>query len=110
MLRLSLMSVKLRCAILAVVAVTGFSSNICGADVPASSDTVASNDGSENSSRYGVFNLLDHRSRYGQYWFVEPLVGPEMDVDREVRIDWFHGEDQHAQTDEVKTEIEYNFN
>src|SRR4051812_319783 len=61
------------------------------------------------SNRYGLFNLLDDRSRYGQFWFVEPLRGPEMDVDREFRVDWFHGEAQNLQQDEVNAEIEYNF-
>ena len=61
------------------------------------------------SSRYGLFNLLDHRSVYGQFWFVEPLRGPEMDVDREIRVDWFHGEGKGTQSDEVTAELEYNF-
>src|SRR4051812_764652 len=62
------------------------------------------------SQRYGLLGLLDHRSRYGQFWFVEPLRGPEMDVDRELRLDWFHGEGHGTQSDEVVAEIEYNFN
>jgi hypothetical protein len=61
-------------------------------------------------TRYGFGNLLDSRSRYGQYWFVEPLRGPEMDVDREVRVDWFHGEGKGFVGNEVKAEVEYNFN
>jgi len=52
--------------------------------------------------------LLDHASRYGQFWFPEPLRGPEMDVDREFRLDWFHGEKRGNQQDEVTAEIEYN--
>jgi hypothetical protein len=61
------------------------------------------------SSRYGFLNLLDSRSVYGQFWFVEPLRAPEMDVDREVRLDWFHAEGKGSQSDEVKAELEYNF-
>jgi hypothetical protein len=61
-----------------------------------------------SSGRY-MAGLLDHRSRYGQFWFPEPLRGPEMDVDRELRIDWFHGEKKGVQQDEVKAEVEYNF-
>jgi hypothetical protein len=52
--------------------------------------------------------LLDNRSRYGQYWFPEPLRAPEMDVDRELRLDWFHGEKRGFQQDEVNAELEYN--
>lgn len=62
----------------------------------------------ESAGRYGPLNLLDHRSHYGQFWFPEPLLGPEMDVDRELRIDWFHGERSGARSDEVKAELEYN--
>jgi hypothetical protein len=60
-----------------------------------------------SSTRY-MAGLLDHRSRYGQFWFPEPLRGPEMDVDRELRIDWFHGEKKGFQQDEVTAEVEYN--
>ncbi|MGA2496643.1 MAG: hypothetical protein ABSH20_02820 [Tepidisphaeraceae bacterium] len=61
-------------------------------------------------TRYGLFGLLDHRSTYGQGWFVEPLRAPEMDVDREFRVDYFHGEKKGVQTNEVNAELEYNFN
>jgi hypothetical protein len=61
------------------------------------------------NQNYGLFNLLDHRSRYGQFWFPEPLRAPEMDVDREFRVDWFHSEKKGLQSDEVRAEIEYNF-
>jgi hypothetical protein len=53
--------------------------------------------------------LLDHRSRYGEDWFPEPLRGPEGDSEREIRVDWFHGENQNRQSDEVELELEYNF-
>jgi hypothetical protein len=58
--------------------------------------------------RYGLFGLLDHRSTYGTFWFVEPLRAPEMDVDRELRIDYFHSEAHGRQLDTVKAELEYN--
>src|SRR3954471_5592255 len=62
-----------------------------------------------DSQRYGAFGLLDRRSTYGTYWFPEPLRADEMDVDREFRIDYFHGENQNSQEDEVKAELEWNF-
>jgi hypothetical protein len=62
------------------------------------------------STRYGPLSLFDRRSSYGQFWFVEPLRGPEMDVDRELRVDYFHGENHGAQSDMVGAELEYNFN
>ena len=52
--------------------------------------------------------LLDPRSRYGEYWFPEPLRAPEMDVDREFRVDWLHTEKRGKQNDEVVGELEYN--
>src|SRR4051794_19081626 len=61
------------------------------------------------SYRYGPFNLLDHRSTYGKFWFPEPLSADEMDVDRELRLDYFHGENQDSQESEVKAEVEWNF-
>jgi hypothetical protein len=53
--------------------------------------------------------LLDSRSIYGQFWFPEPLRGPEMDVDRETRLDWFHAEGDGAASNTLNAEIEYNF-
>jgi hypothetical protein len=70
-------------------------------------NALAQNTDPSASTRY-MGGLLDHRSRYGQFWFPEPLRGPEMDVDRELRIDWFHGERKGAQQDSVNVEIEYN--
>lgn len=63
----------------------------------------------EGSERYGLFNGLDHRSRYGTAWFPEPLRAPEMDVDDEIRFDWFHAEAPGRQTDNVILELEKSF-
>jgi len=63
----------------------------------------------DQSQGYGPFGLLDHRSTYGTYWFPEPLRAGEMDVDREFRIDYFHGENQNSQEDEVTAELEWSF-
>ena len=65
---------------------------------------------SDGDARYGLFGLLDHRSTYGQFWFVEPLRAPEMDVDRELRVDFFHSEAAGSQGILVRPELEYNFN
>ena len=62
-----------------------------------------------DENRYGLFQLLDHRSIYGHYWFPEPLQADEADVDNEVRLDWFHGEHAGRQDDELKLEIEKSF-
>ena len=92
-----------RAAVLAVLIAVGVSSaTICQAGDPAAS-------GPTPSERYGPFGLLDHRSIYGQYWFPEPLRADESDVDNELRVDWFHGEKQGRQDDELKVEIEKSF-
>src|SRR5947209_3241017 len=62
----------------------------------------------DTSTRCGWLNLLDNRSSYGQFWFVEPLRAPEMDVDRELRLDYSHAEGRGGQSDALRPEIEYN--
>jgi hypothetical protein len=54
------------------------------------------------------FGLLDHRSSYGKYWFPEPLLNHEMDLDREFRVDWTHGEKAGRQDNGVRAEVEYS--
>ncbi|MFO1477456.1 MAG: hypothetical protein U1F98_12475 [Verrucomicrobiota bacterium] len=63
------------------------------------------------SSRYGLFNALDHRSFYNEGNFPEPFLvddtGLELD---EARLDWRHdngGPQAHA--DEVLMEVEHGF-
>ena len=63
----------------------------------------------ESSSTRYFGGLLDHRSTYGNFWFPEPLRGPEMDVDSELRVDYFHGEDRDRQANKVVAEVEHNF-
>ena len=63
----------------------------------------------QDSDRYGPWGLLDHRSRYGQYWFPEPLRADETDVDNEIRLDWVHQERTGRQFDYVKSEVEKSF-
>jgi hypothetical protein len=64
---------------------------------------------SPDSYRFGAFSLLDHRSTYGTSWFPEPLSADEMDVDRELRIDYFHAENHDSQADDLSAEVEWNF-
>jgi hypothetical protein len=60
-------------------------------------------------THYGPFGLLDHRSRYGLFWFPEPLTVEETDVDNEVRLDWVHQEGKDVITDEAAVELEKAF-
>lgn len=60
-------------------------------------------------TRYGPFNLLDRRSRYGEYWFPEPLRLDETDVDNELRLDWQHDQARGAVGNVVTAELEKSF-
>lgn len=60
-------------------------------------------------THYGPFGLLNHRSRYGQFWFPEPFRLDETDVDNELRLDWVHQEGKGQVTDEVPVELEKAF-
>lgn len=61
------------------------------------------------NTRYGLFDGLDHRSSYGQFFFPEPLLVGETDVDNEVRLDWLHTEADAQQNDKAKVELEKSF-
>lgn len=56
-----------------------------------------------------VFGPVDGRSIYGKGIFPEPLLAPEMDVERELRLDWLHQEKRGFVGDEAKAEVEWNF-
>jgi hypothetical protein len=56
-----------------------------------------------------LFSKADSRAIYGKSAFPEPLLAPEMDVERELRFDWLHQEKTGVRSDEVKAEIEYSF-
>jgi hypothetical protein len=61
------------------------------------------------SYRFGPFGLLDRRSTYGTFWFPEPLRSDEMDLDREIRLDYFHSESSGVQTNQLTAEVEWTF-
>jgi hypothetical protein len=66
-------------------------------------------EGPPTNTRYGVFNLLDSRSKYGTNWFPEPLHTDEMDADQEFRLNYFHAETKGRREDEASLEIEKSF-
>ena len=62
------------------------------------------------STRYGLFNWLDHRSSYGEGVLPEPFLVDDSDLEvNEARLDWLHtsGKDQHS--DLVRPEVEKGF-
>lgn len=61
-----------------------------------------------DDTRYGLFNGLDQRSSYGQFFFPEPFLIDDSDLEtRELRLDWLHTAMGSDHTDNAKAEIEY---
>lgn len=73
------------------------------ADEPAASAQVP-------DTRYGLFNLFDHRSSYGQDVFPEPFLVDDSDLEQnEARLDWFHTEADGSKSDVITAEVEKGF-
>ncbi len=61
-------------------------------------------------SRYGLFNLLDHRSTYGSGAFPEPFLNDDSDLEEsEFRLDWMQTGATRLQNDEFTAEFEKGF-
>jgi hypothetical protein len=61
-------------------------------------------------TRYGLFNLLDHRSNYGQNVFPEPfLVDDSVLETHEFRLDWLRTGAPGQRSNLLKPEIEQGF-
>lgn len=61
-------------------------------------------------TRFGLFNLLDHRSAYGQGAFPEPFLVDDSDLERnEIRFDWLHTKTGGQHGDFWRTEFEKGF-
>jgi hypothetical protein len=61
-------------------------------------------------TRHGLFNLLDHRSSYGQGVFPEPFLVDDSDLEPgEVRLDWLRTGAGNRRNDQVKAEFEKGF-
>jgi len=62
------------------------------------------------STRYGLFNWLDHRSDYGQGVFPEPFLVDDSDLEpNEARLDWLRTGANSSKSDVVKAEVEKGF-
>ena len=61
-------------------------------------------------TRYGLFNLFDHRSSYGQDVFPEPFLVDDSDLeDNEARLDWLHTGGDGQKSDVITAEVEKGF-
>ncbi|HTB85970.1 MAG TPA: hypothetical protein VK742_20160 [Candidatus Sulfotelmatobacter sp.] len=75
-------------------------------------DTAASTASPTNmpSTRYGLFNGLDHRSSYGQGVYPEPFVVDDSDLEsHEFRVDYLHTASGSDHGDIVHPELEWGF-
>ena len=62
----------------------------------------------ELNTRYGLFHGLDHRSSYGQFFFPEPFLVDDSDLEPgEFRLDWLHTTHGSDHSDVIHPEIEY---
>lgn len=59
------------------------------------------------TSRY-FFGLLDSRSSYGHDFFHDPFLGPEFDSERQIELDYLHGEKRGLVNDEVDAGFQWN--
>ena len=65
---------------------------------------------SPESTRFGLFNLLDHRSAYGQGVFPEPFLVDDSNLETgEGRLDWLHTSTKIQRSDLITAEVEKGF-
>jgi hypothetical protein len=73
-------------------------------------DSTQSSSASSQDTRYGPFNLFDHRSAYGQDIFPEPFLVDDSDLeDNEARLDWLYTKAGSSHTNLVTAEVEKGF-
>lgn len=79
-------------------------------EAPASAVMVPSAATPPASTRYGLFDLLDHRSGYGQGVFPEPFLVDDSDLEtNEARLDWLHTGRNNQHSDLITAEVEKGF-
>jgi len=84
--------------------------SLCGLVLVAGGNKLVADDSAGQSTRYGLFDALDHRSGYGQGVFPEPFLVDDSDLERnEVRLDWLHTAVGAAHSDTAKAELEKGF-
>jgi hypothetical protein len=73
-------------------------------------DLSTSSASTAQSTRYGLFGWLDHRSEYGQGIFPEPFLVDDSDLEtNEARLDWLHTHRNDQHSDQVTAEVEKGF-
>src|ERR1700737_2835715 len=93
---------------IALSATTFIRAGSISSDQAASSSITESNRSA--STRYGLFDWLDHRSAYGQGLFPEPFLVDDSDLEvNEARLDWLHTKRNDQHSDLVKAGVEQGF-
>ena len=93
---------------IAVTATVSVHAGSLSSDQAGSSSITLAN--SSASTRYGLFDLLDHRSVYGQGVFPEPFLIDDSDLERnEARLDWLHTQGNNQHSDQITAEVEKGF-
>jgi hypothetical protein len=92
------------CLCLAMLAAATLHVHAGDADAPAPAEA-------DTSTRYGLFNGLDHRSSYGLGVFPEPFLVDDSDLEvNEARVDWFYSRAAgHQQNNVITGELEKGF-
>jgi hypothetical protein len=93
---------------IAVAATASVHAGTLSSDQAGSSSITLSN--TSAGTRYGLFDLLDHRSVYGQGVFPEPFLIDDSDLERnEARLDWLHTQGNNQHSDQITAEVEKGF-
>jgi hypothetical protein len=76
-------------------------------EAPASTVMQSSVAAPPTSTRYSLFDWLDHRSSYGQGVYPEPFLVDDSDLEvNEARLDWLHTSGKNQHSDLVTAEVE----
>jgi hypothetical protein len=101
-------TVSLGAFALAVGAATLWADNTV--PVAPSSESTTFTKGPAPDTRYGLWNLLDHPSSYGQGAFPEPFLVDDSDLEAsELRLDWLRTRGDGTTSDRGKAELEKGF-
>jgi len=90
---------------------TGLSALVVAASTSLADDSSSTtNNAVAPDTHFGLFNLLDHRSSYGQGAYPEPFLVDDSDLEKaEARLDWLHTASGSSHTDVLHPEVEYGF-
>ncbi|MGB8353492.1 MAG: hypothetical protein WCD79_06365 [Chthoniobacteraceae bacterium] len=93
---------------LGMLLATSLAGSVYAGDVP--TDSKDSSTAAPADTRYGLFDLLDHRSSYGQGVYPEPFLVDDSDLEvNEFRADWLFTHSPGVSSNFLTTEVEKGF-